>query len=73
MDNVFLGIWRQGDFMVVNLDTKGIMILGRRSVSPFPMVYTGIANWDIDCLSRAVMACSTQAEFDSVPQRSIPC
>ena len=29
------GVWRQGDFMVVNPRTKGIMILGRRSVNEF--------------------------------------
>lgn len=27
---MFPGIWRQGDFMLVNPSTKGIMILGRR-------------------------------------------
>ncbi|KAJ3561037.1 hypothetical protein NP233_g10442 [Leucocoprinus birnbaumii] len=27
--NMYPGIWRQGDFMVVNPETKGIMILGR--------------------------------------------
>jgi acetoacetyl-CoA synthetase len=28
--STFPGIWRQGDFMVINPITKGIMILGRR-------------------------------------------
>lgn len=33
-----IGIWRQGDFMLVNPTTKGIMILGRRFESFFEIL-----------------------------------
>ncbi|KAF8070271.1 acetoacetyl-CoA synthetase [Lyophyllum atratum] len=34
--NTYPGVWRQGDYIVVNPTTKGMMILGRRLVSDNP-------------------------------------
>lgn len=34
--NLREGVWRQGDFILVNPATKGILILGRRLVLALP-------------------------------------
>lgn len=60
------GIWRQGDFIVVNPSTKGLMILGRRyeiiSLCNVPFLIVWL-----------VMESSILRAYASVLPKSIPC